>query len=195
MTSWKPCQIVFSQRFKCAGMKWGIESGASILTLRVIAMNGLWSNARNAMFNSQTTALPSTPRNSPHALNINAAKNSELDRSHPPKGKREAIRDRPSTRLGTAEKRKACRTSWAERRQRPPRQEGFRRARRSYLVTSASRVPACRGSDYRRARDARPHYSGPTACATAERNDTTAIRRGRVRFDSQLSSRVFTPEA
>ena len=46
------CKIVFSQRFKCAGMKWGIESGASILSLPVIALSGLWSDARNAMFNS-----------------------------------------------------------------------------------------------------------------------------------------------
>ena len=67
------CKIVFSQRFKCAGMKWGIESGASILTLRVIALSGIWSNARTAMFNSQTTALPSTPQHSHHALNKNAA--------------------------------------------------------------------------------------------------------------------------
>ena len=67
------CKIVFSQRFKCAGMKWGIETGASILTLRVIALSGIWTNARNAMFNSQTTALPSTPRHPHHAHNTNAA--------------------------------------------------------------------------------------------------------------------------
>lgn len=67
------CKIVFSQRFKCAGMKWGIESGASILTLRVIALSGLWSHARNEMFSSQTTAIPSTPRQSHHALSQNVA--------------------------------------------------------------------------------------------------------------------------
>lgn len=67
------CKIVFSQRFKCAGMKWGIESGAAILTLRVIALSGLWSIARNKMFNSQTTAVPSTPRHAHHTLHQNAA--------------------------------------------------------------------------------------------------------------------------
>ena len=68
------CKIVFSQRFKCAGMKWGIESGASILSLPVIALSGLWSDARNAMFNSQSVAIPSTPRQTLRALNQNAAK-------------------------------------------------------------------------------------------------------------------------
>ena len=68
------CKIVFSQRFKCAGMKWGIESGASILSLPVIALSGLWSDARNAMFNSQSAAIPSTPRQTLRAHNQNAAK-------------------------------------------------------------------------------------------------------------------------
>ena len=44
------CKIVFSQRFKCAGMKWGIESGKPILALRVIALSGIWAEAREAMF-------------------------------------------------------------------------------------------------------------------------------------------------
>jgi len=56
------CKIVFSQRFKCAGMKWGIETGASVLDLRVIALSGVWSEARDAMFESHTNAIPSTPR-------------------------------------------------------------------------------------------------------------------------------------
>lgn len=67
------CKIVFSQRFKCAGMKWGIETGAHILNLRVIALSGLWSIARNEMFNSQTTAMPSTPRHAHDSLHQNAA--------------------------------------------------------------------------------------------------------------------------
>ena len=60
------CKIVFSQRFKCAGMKWGIETGASVLALRVIALSGIWSEARDAMFESHTKTLPSTPRQFRH---------------------------------------------------------------------------------------------------------------------------------
>jgi len=56
------CKIVFSQRFKCAGMKWDVETGASILTMQVIALSGIWSETRNAMFESHTKTLPSTPR-------------------------------------------------------------------------------------------------------------------------------------
>ena len=56
------CKIVFSQRFKCAGMKWCIDTGASVLALRVIALSGVWSEARDAMFESHTNAFPSTPR-------------------------------------------------------------------------------------------------------------------------------------
>ncbi len=67
------CKIVFSQRFKCAGMKWSIESGASILTLRVIALSGVWFDARNAMFASQKIPLPPTQRHSHHVLSKNAA--------------------------------------------------------------------------------------------------------------------------
>ncbi len=47
------CKIVFSQRFKCAGMKWKVETGASILALRVIALSRIWSEARDAMLESQ----------------------------------------------------------------------------------------------------------------------------------------------
>ena len=35
------CKIVFSQRFKCEGMKWGVKTGASILAMRVIALSGI----------------------------------------------------------------------------------------------------------------------------------------------------------
>lgn len=56
------CKTVFTQRFKCAGMKWGVETGAPILVLRVIELSGIWSQARDAMFASQTKALPSTLR-------------------------------------------------------------------------------------------------------------------------------------
>ncbi|MGH9611148.1 MAG: hypothetical protein ACRD34_15900, partial [Bryobacteraceae bacterium] len=33
------CKIVFSQRFKCSGMKWGDEGGAAILALRVAVLS------------------------------------------------------------------------------------------------------------------------------------------------------------
>lgn len=55
------CKIVFSQRFKCAGMKWGIKTGASVLALRVIALSGVWAEARSAMFDSHKKVLPVTP--------------------------------------------------------------------------------------------------------------------------------------
>jgi hypothetical protein len=56
------CKIVFTQRFKCAGMKWTLEREQPILALRVIALSGIWSHARELMFKSHTTALPQTPK-------------------------------------------------------------------------------------------------------------------------------------
>ena len=47
--------MMLSQRFKCAGMKWKVETGASILALRVIALSRIWSEARDAMLESQKT--------------------------------------------------------------------------------------------------------------------------------------------
>jgi len=58
------CKIVFSQRFKCAGMKWGIESGKPILALRVIALSGIWAEVRDAMFESQANEFPQLTANS-----------------------------------------------------------------------------------------------------------------------------------
>ena len=55
------CKIVFSQRFKCAGMKWKVETGASILAMRVIALSGIWSEAREAMFKFHSKTLCLTP--------------------------------------------------------------------------------------------------------------------------------------
>ena len=63
------CKTVFSQRFKCAGMKWGIESGAPILALRVIALSGIWSEVRDAMLESQTNEISATP-NEFHSTNM-----------------------------------------------------------------------------------------------------------------------------
>ena len=55
------CKIVFTQRFKCAGMKWGIETGAPTRAPRVSALSGIWSEARDAMFVFQTDELPQLP--------------------------------------------------------------------------------------------------------------------------------------
>lgn len=55
------CKIVFTQRFKCAGMKWNLERDQPILALRVIALSGIWSNTRTLMFKAHTIALPRTP--------------------------------------------------------------------------------------------------------------------------------------
>lgn len=55
------CKIVFTQRFKRAGMKWNIEDGRPVLSLRVIALSGLWSTVRDAMLDSQCQAQLRTP--------------------------------------------------------------------------------------------------------------------------------------
>ena len=67
------------------------------------------------------------------------------DRSPAQATERGAGGDQRSTLDAAWDSRKACHTSWAERRRLPPRQEGFRRARHSCLVTYASRNPSCRG--------------------------------------------------
>ena len=57
------CKIVFTQRFKRAGMKWNIEGGQPILDLRVIAPSNLWSTTRTSDAGSQQrmTSLNTTP--------------------------------------------------------------------------------------------------------------------------------------
>lgn len=56
------CKIVFTQRFKRAGMKWNIEDGRPILSLRVIALSCLWSTVRDSMLDSQRETHLRTPR-------------------------------------------------------------------------------------------------------------------------------------
>jgi hypothetical protein len=56
------CKIVFSQRFKCSGMKWDITGGAVILELRVAVLSRTWTTVRDAMFASQAPTLPGTHR-------------------------------------------------------------------------------------------------------------------------------------
>jgi hypothetical protein len=58
------CKILFTQRFKRAGMKWNLHDGQPILELRVIALSNLWTTVRNAMLNSHNQPQPRTP----HAL-------------------------------------------------------------------------------------------------------------------------------
>lgn len=54
------CKTVFSQRFKCSGMKWDVAGGAVILELRVAVLSRIWTTVRDAMFESQTITLPRT---------------------------------------------------------------------------------------------------------------------------------------
>jgi len=63
------CKIVFTQRFKCAGMKWNLDRDQPILALRVIALSGIWSQTRALMFKSHTTTLPRSPEEFRNQLN------------------------------------------------------------------------------------------------------------------------------
>jgi hypothetical protein len=54
------CKTVFSQRFKCSGMKWDVAGGAVILELRVAVLSRTWTTVRDAMFESLTITLPRT---------------------------------------------------------------------------------------------------------------------------------------
>lgn len=56
------CKIVFTQRFKQAGMKWNIDDGRSVLVLRVISLSQLWTTTRDAMYASYNKAQRPTPR-------------------------------------------------------------------------------------------------------------------------------------
>jgi len=56
------CKIVFTQRFKRAGMKWNVEDGGPVLSLRVITLSGLWSTVRDAMLDFQSLTPLRTPR-------------------------------------------------------------------------------------------------------------------------------------
>lgn len=55
------CKTVFSQRFKCSGMKWDVAGGSVILALRVAVLSKTWATVRDAMFASYQIALPPTP--------------------------------------------------------------------------------------------------------------------------------------
>ena len=67
------CKTVFTQRFKCSGMKWGIESGAVILALRVAVLGKTWERVVHGMLASSPIPTPPTPgRNTPISLAIAA---------------------------------------------------------------------------------------------------------------------------
>jgi hypothetical protein len=56
------CKTVFTQRFKCSGMKWDIAGGGDvILALRVAVLSKTWAAVRDAMFASYHNTLPRTP--------------------------------------------------------------------------------------------------------------------------------------
>ena len=55
------CKIVFTQRFKQSGMKWGVEGGRAILALRVIALSGVWDQVRQARLSTSPLPQPVTP--------------------------------------------------------------------------------------------------------------------------------------
>ena len=117
------------------------------------------------------------------------------DRRHRrPKGDREAIRDRPSTRLGTAIKPATLHGQSVADYRRDRR--GFQRARHSYLVTSASRNPRLSrlrlsSSPRRSPAPLRPH---------GLRDRRAERHHGEQPWTSafplfQLASRAFAPEA
>ncbi|HUQ70100.1 MAG TPA: hypothetical protein VM165_11280 [Planctomycetaceae bacterium] len=58
------CKILFTQRFKQSGMKWTVEGGAAILTLRTIALSGIWDEVRAREYASQRAKRPTTPHRS-----------------------------------------------------------------------------------------------------------------------------------
>lgn len=66
------CKTVFSQRFKCSGMKWSIAGGAVILELRVAVLSHIWTTVRDAMYASQTITLPRT-RCQIHGISVDSA--------------------------------------------------------------------------------------------------------------------------
>jgi hypothetical protein len=67
------CKIVFSQRFKCSGMKWDIAGGAVILELRVAVLSRTWTTVRDAMFASHAPTLSRTNSQIHGILLANAA--------------------------------------------------------------------------------------------------------------------------
>jgi hypothetical protein len=57
------CKILFTQRFKQSGMKWKVDSGASILMLRTISLSGIWDQVRHKMLCASMMPTPATATN------------------------------------------------------------------------------------------------------------------------------------
>jgi len=55
------CKILFTQRFKRAGMKWNNNDSQPVLALRVIALSNLWPTVRDAMLTSYNETQLRTP--------------------------------------------------------------------------------------------------------------------------------------
>lgn len=68
------CKIVFTQRFKQSGMKWGIEGGRAILALRVIALSGIWADVRRARLLCSPRPQPVTAADSSENTSTNRLK-------------------------------------------------------------------------------------------------------------------------
>jgi hypothetical protein len=66
------CKIVFTQRFKQSGMKWGLEGGRWILSLRVLRLSGVWNEVRQLQLQHQHLPRPV----SPNRLTDSTSKNS-----------------------------------------------------------------------------------------------------------------------
>jgi len=54
------CKTVFTQRFKESGMTWKLESGQTILVLRLAQLSGVWKAVYNNFLQSRPLAIPIT---------------------------------------------------------------------------------------------------------------------------------------
>ncbi len=55
------CKVVFTQRFKQSGMKWGREGGEVILRLRLAELSGVWEEVYQHYLHQQPLVLVATP--------------------------------------------------------------------------------------------------------------------------------------
>ena len=59
------CKIVFTQRLKQSGMRWDVESGQVVVTLRVVLLSKVWDKAVSRMLKSRTFPWPGVQHLSP----------------------------------------------------------------------------------------------------------------------------------
>ena len=57
------CKTVFTQRFKQSGMSWGVESGQTVLDLRLARLSQVWTPAYAAYLRSRATIPMATKHN------------------------------------------------------------------------------------------------------------------------------------